>query len=48
MRLISHEFADHCQFIFSGSRAGSQSIIPKLLKIGKSLWGVDIQYYLDK
>jgi hypothetical protein len=48
MRLISHEFADHCQFIFSGSRAGSQSIIPKLLKTGKSLWGVDIQYYLDK
>lgn len=48
MRLITHEFAGHCQFVFSGSRADSQSIIPKILSIGKDLWNVDLQYYLDK
>ena len=48
MRLISHEFSDHCQFIFSGSRAESELLIPKLLKMGKKLWNVDVQYYLDK
>jgi len=48
MRLLSHEFAGHCQFVFTGGRANSQSIIPKLLTLGKKLWNVDLQYYIDK
>jgi hypothetical protein len=48
MRELSHEFADSCQFIFSGSRETSEHIIPKILKLGSALWGVDLQYYIDK
>jgi hypothetical protein len=48
MRVLSHEFAGHCQFVFTGSRANSQSIIPKILTLGQDLWGVDLQYHLDK
>jgi len=48
MRLISHEFAGSCQFVFTGTRANSQSVIPKILKLGKKLWDVDLQYYIDK
>jgi hypothetical protein len=48
MRLLSHEFAKSCQFVFSGSRADSAEIIPKILTLGKSLWDVDLQYYIDK
>jgi len=48
MRLISHEFAGHCQFVFTGTRTNSQSVIPKILTLGKKLWDVDLQYYIDK
>lgn len=48
MRLLTHEYKGYCQFIFTGNRANSQSIIPKILKLGKSLWHVDLQYYIDK
>ena len=48
MRLLMHEFADHCQFIFAGDREQSQIIIPKLLKLGRTMWGVDVQYFLDQ
>ena len=48
MRLITHEFAGHCQFVFTGTRANSQSVIPKILTLGKTLWDVDLQYYIDK
>jgi hypothetical protein len=48
MRLITHEFAGHCQFVFTGTRANSQSVIPKILKLGKKLWNVDLQYHIDK
>lgn len=48
MRVLSHEFAGHCQFVFTGSRTNSQSIIPKILTLGKRLWNVDLQYYIDK
>lgn len=47
MRLLQHEFAGRCQFVFSGSRKNSEELIPKLLAIGPKLWEVDIQYYLD-
>jgi hypothetical protein len=47
MRLITHEFTGHCQFVFSGSRTNSQLIIPKILSFGRKLWGVDLQHYLD-
>lgn len=47
MRVLAHEFAGNCQFIFTGSREESERIIPKLLILGKKLWDVDLQYYID-
>ena len=48
MRVLAHEFTGHCQFLFTGSRENSQKLIPKLLTYGDKLWGVDLQYYIDK
>ena len=48
MRVLSHEFAGNCQFIFTGSRARSENIIPKILVSGKDVWDVDLQYYIDE
>ena len=48
MRVLNHKFHGNCQFIFTGSRNRSEYIIPKLLKLGKKLWNVDLQYYIDK
>ena len=45
---IQHEFAGNCQFIFTNNRKHSEEIIPKLLYLGKKLWDVDLQYFLDK
>ena len=47
MRILDHEFDGHCQFIFSGSREKSELYIPKILTLGKRLWNVDLQYYID-
>jgi hypothetical protein len=44
---IQHEFAGNCQFIFTNNRKHSEKIIPKLLYLGKKLWDVDIQYFID-
>ncbi len=48
MRVLTHEFSDCCQFVFTGNRNNSEKLIPKILKFGKKLWGVDLQYYIDK
>lgn len=48
MRLLQHEFAGYCQFIFSGNRTSSEILIPKLTAVGNILWDVDVQYFLDK
>jgi hypothetical protein len=48
MRVLAHDFAGHCQFIFTGGREQSQEIIPKILTLGKKLWNVDLQYYISK
>lgn len=48
MRTIQHEYRDCCQFVFSGSRKNSEYVIPKILKAGKSIWNVDVQYFIDK
>jgi hypothetical protein len=48
MRVLTHEYKGYCQFVFTGNRANSQSIIPKILTLGKSLWNVDLQYYIDR
>jgi len=45
---VQHEFAGNCQFIFTEGRIHSEEIIPKLLFLGKKLWNVDMQYFLDK
>jgi len=47
MRLLTHEFHGHCQFVFTGTRTNSELMIPKLLYYGKELWNVDLQYFLD-
>ena len=47
MRMLTHEFKGHCQFIFTGNRTNSELIIPKLLYYGKELWNVDLQYFID-
>lgn len=44
---VQHEFAGHCQFVFTDGRVHSEEIIPKLLFLGKKLWNVDVQYFLD-
>jgi len=48
MRILSHDFARHCQFIFSGGRKRSENLIPQLLYAGPEMWQSDIQYYIDK
>ena len=48
MRKLIREYAGHCQFLFTGNRERSRTLIPRLLYFGKDLWGSDIQYYLDK
>ena len=47
MRVLAHQFHGSCQFIFTGSREESENIIPKILTLGKKLWNVDLQYYID-
>ena len=47
MRQLTHKYARSIQFVFTGCRTKSIELIPKLLYLGKSLWQVDIQYYLD-
>lgn len=47
MRLISHNFANHCQFIFSGGRKRSENLIKLLLQAGPEIWKSDIQYHID-
>jgi len=48
MREILNEFAGDCQFVFSGGRAESSILIPKLLICGQEVWKVDIQHYVDE
>ncbi len=48
MRLLTHEFKGHCQFLFTGNRSKSEFLIPQLLYHGKKLWDVDLQYFIDK
>lgn len=47
MRNLCHKYPRHIQFVFTGNRNKSLDIIPKLLYHGKSLWQVDLQYFLD-
>ena len=48
MRKIQAEYSDCCQFVFSGSRDESVTLIPKILVLGKKLWRVDLQYFWNK
>lgn len=47
MRVLAHDFAGNCQFIFTGGREQSENLIPKILTLGKQLWNVDLQYYIS-
>ena len=48
MRVLTHEFADTCQFIFTNDRNASKKIILKLLVNGDNMWNTDVQYFIDK
>jgi hypothetical protein len=48
MREIIVEFSDCCQFVFSGSKASSESLAPFLLYYGNKLKNVDVQYDLER
>jgi hypothetical protein len=48
MRVLTHEFADTCQFIFADNRTTSKKIILKLLTSGDNLWNADVQYFIDQ
>ena len=48
MRELAHKFCGNCQFIFTKNREESEHIIPKILVLGKRLWDVDMQYYIDR
>ena len=48
MRLLQHEYRDCCQFIFTGSRANSEHLIPLLLHGGKKIWNTDMQHFINK
>jgi len=48
LKLISQEYKDVCQFVFTYNRAGLKKLIPKLLFYGKDLWRVDLQYFINK
>ena len=48
MRKIIAEYSDVCQFVFTGSRANSELVIPYLLVNGAELKNVDLQFYLEK
>jgi hypothetical protein len=47
MRVLSHEYAKNCQFIFSGGRNRSENLIPILLNAGEGMWYSDVQFYID-
>ena len=48
MRKIQADYSDCCQFVFSGCRDESVTLIPKILVLGKKLWRVDLQYFWNK
>jgi len=45
---LQNEFPRRCQFVFTNNRDESETIIPKLLALGKEAWETDIQYYIDQ
>ena len=47
-KTLARDYADVCQFLFSGGRKSSEFLIPRLLFYGKKLWTCDVQYYIDK
>jgi ERCC4-type nuclease len=48
MRVLQHEYKDCCQFVFSGGRKQSETLIPMILRSGKKIWNVDLQYHINK
>ena len=42
------DYPQHIQIIFAHNRAGAKKIIPKILYHGKSMWNVDLQYFIDE
>ncbi len=48
LKSLSQEYRDCCQFVFAGNRNGLKKLIYKILYYGKRLWGVDLQYFINK
>lgn len=47
MCVLQHEFPKNLQFVWSGGREQSEDLIPRLLCLGRKLWNVDMQYWLE-
>ena len=44
---LMHEFADRCQFVFTGNRENSENLIRRILFYQDKVWGVDLQHYIE-
>tara|TARA_R110000772_G_scaffold4303_2_gene15118 strand:- start:13356 stop:14276 length:921 start_codon:yes stop_codon:yes gene_type:complete len=47
MREIQREFSDVCQFVFADNVEHAREITARILKCGKNIWGVDLQYFIN-
>jgi hypothetical protein len=48
MRILQHKYKDCCQFVFTGCRKNSEHLIPQILRAGRKIWNVDMQYFINK
>ena len=48
MRLIQREFLNVCQFVFAKDVEQAREITQRILKFGKSIWDVDLQYFINQ
>jgi hypothetical protein len=42
------DYPDSCQIVFGYNRAGVRKLIPKILKSGRSIWNVDLNYFIEQ
>ena len=44
---VLSQYSNNVQFVFSGNRAGSKFLLPRLLNLGDKIRKVDVQYFID-
>lgn len=42
------DYSDVCQIVFAYNRSGAKKLIPKILKSGKEIWNVDLNYFVEE